>query len=165
MAKFANITYGTKGESEEYTYVVNDNVRTGDYIQPSVKHYKSGKIFGTTGIVQSATKTTTAKGQKLKQEIEQKTGNNVANAYTGKELGVKAEKDEKGKYKYVGGMGKTVKDESSGKFVAKEGKTFTQNEYIQKTRQLNVERREQNTSNSTTDNFDSYSKQFMKEND
>ena len=64
MAKFANITYGTKGDTEQYTYVVNDSVNVGDIVQPSVKHYKSGKIYGTTGIIQNTAKETSVTGKK-----------------------------------------------------------------------------------------------------
>ena len=51
--KFANVTYGTHGDSAEYTYLVNDNVKAGEVLQPSVIHYQSKKVFATTGIVQN----------------------------------------------------------------------------------------------------------------
>ena len=37
--KFANVTYGTHGDSAEYTYLVNDNVKAGEVLQQSVIHY------------------------------------------------------------------------------------------------------------------------------
>lgn len=43
--KFANVTYGTHGDSAEYTYLVNDNVKAGEVLQPSVIHYQSKKVL------------------------------------------------------------------------------------------------------------------------
>ena len=114
MAKFANVTYGTKGETAEYTYVVNDNVRTGDYIHPSVKHYQSGKVFGTTGIIQSTAKETSAKGKQLKQTLESN-GVEPVKAYTGKEVGAERDRNASGKFAQGSGLPKTYRDEETGK--------------------------------------------------
>lgn len=70
MAKFANVTYGLHGGKKQYTYVVNDKTRAGDIIHPSVKHHRSGKIFGTTGIVQSAVKDKSKTGEQMKSTLE-----------------------------------------------------------------------------------------------
>lgn len=55
MAKFAQVGYGHDGrggmEQGGYTYVVNDNVRTGDMLVPLVKHAGNGNVFVTTGKV------------------------------------------------------------------------------------------------------------------
>lgn len=168
MAKLAQVTYGTNGDTGQYTYVVNDNVRTGDYIHPSVKHYKSGKIFGTTGIVQSTAKETSKTGQELKQAIENKTDRNgkpieLQRAYTGKEVGAKAEKDASGRFVGGSGLGKTIRNEETGMRQAREGTDFHRSQYIEQTRQANVQRREQQESGQR-ETFDSYSEPFMKKN-
>lgn len=72
MAKFANVTYGTKGDTALYTYLVNDTVNAGDIIQPSVKHYKSRKIFGTTAIVQNTAKEMSVKGKQIQRVLSGK---------------------------------------------------------------------------------------------
>lgn len=154
MAKFAKVTYGTQGDTEEYTYVVNDNVRTGDWIQPSVKHYISGKIFGTTGIIQSTQKNLDSK---TAQELS---GKEIANAYTQKDLGINPERTEKGTFATQGALGKTQKNEITGKYQAKPGQEFVNTSNITKTRLGNVSMREQQQAE-TAESFDSYSKQFM----
>jgi hypothetical protein len=72
MAKFANVTYGTKGDTALYTYLVNDTVNAGDIIQPSVKHHDSGKIFGTTAIVQNTAKEMSVKGKQIQRVLSGK---------------------------------------------------------------------------------------------
>ena len=139
MAKFVNITYGTHGDSEEYTYVVNNNVRVGDVIQPSVRHYKSHKIFGTTGVVMSTAKTTTAKGQEMSQKAQEKNGY-VAEVKTGKELGIQ----------------KSYTRES-GRFAKQYGDDSELSQYVYDVREGNVKVREQQ------ETFDSYSQQFRSE--
>lgn len=162
MAKLAQVTYGTQGDTGQYTYVVNDNVRTGDYIHPSVKHYKSGKIFGTTGIVQSTAKETSKTGQELKQELQSK-GIEPTRAYTGKEVGAKAEKDARGRFVGGSGLGKTMRNEETGMRQAREGTDFHRSQYIEQTRQANVQRREQQESGQR-ETFESYSEPFMNKN-
>lgn len=158
MAKFAKVTYGTKGDTAEYTYVVNDNVRTGDWIQPSVKHYISGKIFGTTGIIQSTQKqldnaTKTAIGDK-----------DIATAYTQKELGINPERTEKGTFGTQGALGKAIKNEATGMYQAQPGKEFVATSNITKARLGNVAMREAQKGGEA-DTFDTYSKQFMNQGD
>lgn len=163
MAKFADVTYGTKGDTSLYTYIVNDNVRTGDFLQPSVKHYSSGKIFGTTAIVQSTAKETSVKGMAMKQASESNSAEPV-NAYTGKELGVKAQRGEGGKFEYTGGgLGKTIKNEVTGMRQAPQGKEFNKSKYIEETRQANVKMRKASQGD-TNQTFDNYSKGFMDNN-
>lgn len=91
MAKFAQVGYGSDGRGvgnteEGYTYVVNDNVRTGDTIQP-IATSRKGRKFVTTGVVRHAYKETSAKGQEAEQEVMENTGD-ITRVYTGKELGV-----------------------------------------------------------------------------
>lgn len=67
--KFAQVGYGHDGRATGedgigYTYLVNDTVRKGDTIYPSVKHWKNGKIFSTTGMaVATAKRIETFKGE------------------------------------------------------------------------------------------------------
>lgn len=152
MAKFANITYGTKGDTEQYTYIVNDSVRTGDFIHPSVKHPKSGKVYGTTGIIQSTAKETSKTGQKIKQEMQSK-GAEPTKAYTGKEVGAKRGQTETGAFE-KSGLTKTVKNEDTGMRQAKEGSNFQENQYVQQARQGNVDKRQQS--------YDDYAKKYIK---
>lgn len=74
MAKFANVTYGSHkhdGEDKpQYTYLVNDNVRTGDTLYVAARHYGNGAIFTTTSVVRETTKTTTLKGQEMQAALE-----------------------------------------------------------------------------------------------
>lgn len=156
MAKFAKVTYGTHGDTGLYTYVVNDNIRTGDYMQPSVKHYKSGKIFATTAIVQQTAKETSKAGQNMKQELQSK-GREAVNAYTGKELGIQPERGEGGRFATSGGaLGKTIKDQTTGLRTAPPDKKFTASRYVQQTREANVLARQ-----NKAQTFDEYAKPFM----
>ena len=54
MAKIALVGYGSKGNGigktdDGYAYVVNDNVRTGQTLQPVATNWRSGRQFVTTG--------------------------------------------------------------------------------------------------------------------
>ena len=86
MAKFAICRYGTRGEGPEndpsktYTYIVNDNVRSGDNIQV-VSTASNGKKFSTTA------KTLTKKDA---EELSQKSGKKVESGVV-KESGVKGQ--------------------------------------------------------------------------
>lgn len=117
MAKFAEVTYGTKGQSKRYTYVVNDNVRTGDFLHPTVKHSRSGKLYATTGIVQKLNKTTSKQGQEKSALLEAK-GVEAEEALTSRDIGAKRLRDKSGAFQRDGGMGKTIKDPVTGDFVA-----------------------------------------------
>lgn len=69
--KIVNITYGLKGEKpRKYSYLVNDNIRNGQVVFPNVKHYQSGKIYGTVGIVQNSYKADGKMGKEMVNEIE-----------------------------------------------------------------------------------------------
>jgi len=141
MAKIAQVTYGTHGDTRTYTYIVNDNVRSGDYLRLSVKHAKSGTVFDTTAIAQKLSTETSKNGQAIKQDLN-KNGVELANAYTGKELGVQRQRTAQGKFESIGGgMGKTEKNAETGMFQAKGGKEFQPNKYIQQVGKLNVEKR------------------------
>lgn len=60
--KFAQVTYGSQGATETYTYLVNDSVKAGAVVYPVVTHYKSKNDFTTMGIVQE-THATHTKGK------------------------------------------------------------------------------------------------------
>ena len=76
MAKFAQCGYGSKGQglgntTDGYTYVVNDNVRTGDVIQViATSHGKEPKKFATTAVPLHTYKENSVKGQEAKQEAQ-----------------------------------------------------------------------------------------------
>lgn len=102
--KIINLSYGLKGgKGKLYTYLVNDNVRRGQVVFPNVKHYKSGKVFGTIGIAQQ---TMNANGKKAREriaELESEGKNLTGTAITGKGYNEgrsisKTEKDENGNY-------------------------------------------------------------------
>ena len=81
MAKFARVGYGHDGRGagstgEGYIYVVNDNVRAGDILQPIAHNAHSKKAFVTTGKVlkkedvgaSTVAKEDSVKGQQMKTE-------------------------------------------------------------------------------------------------
>ena len=73
MAKFARVGYGSKGQGvghnpDGYTYIVNDNVRTGDKIQV-VSTSRAGRKFGTTAVPLSTFKESSVKGQQAKIDV------------------------------------------------------------------------------------------------
>lgn len=144
MAKFAKVTYGLRGNTKQYIYVVNDNVRVGDVLQPSVKHYISGKVFGTTGIAQHTSKRLsgddTAELQRAGKRVD-----NIATIKTGKELGVAG--GARG-----AGVGEIYKDPITGMHKSVNPTRFDRDSaYVKETREGNVRERE---------TFDSYSKKF-----
>lgn len=150
MVKFAKCGYGSQGQGlgttpDGYTYVVNDNVRTGDRIQV-VSTSRNGKKFATTAVPLHTYKETSAKGQLAKQEVEAKTGKEPTQTYSGKELGVQGSR--------------ATKQLADGK--------RTQSEYTKQTRGGNLAMyKQQNPNTEFTKNaqqtFDSYSKPFMNE--
>ncbi len=72
--KIARVTYGVhEGDrvKREYAYLVNDNVKVGDIVQPTVNHAVSGKLFATTGVIQTTNKPTSKGGKELISQLEQ----------------------------------------------------------------------------------------------
>ena len=145
MAKFALVGYGSDGRGvgrtqQGYTYVVNDNVRTGDTIQP-IATSRKGRKFATTGVVNHAYKETSAKGQGAKQQAQENGASDVTRVYSGKELG------------------------AQGSRVPKAG---LQSEYAQQTRAGNIAmqlKKDPQTQLTplAQQTYDEYSKQFMKQ--
>ncbi len=145
MAKFALVGYGSDGRGvgttqQGYTYVVNDNVRTGDTIQP-IATSRKGRKFATTGVVNHAYKETSVKGQKAKELAQENGASDVTRVYSGKELG------------------------AQGSRVPKAG---LQSEYTQQTRAGNIAmqlKKDPQTQLTplAQQTYDEYSKQFMKQ--
>ena len=145
MAKFALVGYGSDGRGvgttqQGYTYVVNDNVRTGDTIQP-IATSRKGRKFATTGVVNHAYKETSVKGQGAKELAQKNGANDVTRVYSGKELG------------------------AQGSRVPKAG---LQSEYTQQTRAGNIAmqlKKDPQTQLTplAQQTYDEYSKQFMKQ--
>ena len=149
MAKFALVGYGSDGRGvgktqQGYTYVVNDNVRTGDIIQP-IATSRKGRKFATTGFVNHSYKETSAKGQGAKQQAQENGVENVTRVYTGKELGAK---------------GSRVPPK------VPEGMQPLQSQYTEQTRAGNIAmqlKKDPNTelTAKARQTFDEYSKQFI----
>jgi hypothetical protein len=102
IMKFAQVGYGSEGQGagqdgEGYTYIVSDNVRTGDMLTPIVKHAKNGTIFVTTGQVLSRKSNFS---ETINQKGEAITKDQLKNAYTGKELGVQKTRGKGGRFAY-----------------------------------------------------------------
>ena len=145
MAKFALVGYGSDGRGvgttqQGYTYVVNDNVRTGDTIQP-IATSRKGRKFVTTGVVNHSYKETSVKGQEAKQSSQENGASDVTRVYSGKELG------------------------AQGSRVPKAG---LQSEYTQQTRAGNIAmqlKKDPQTQLTplAQQTYDEYSKQFMKQ--
>lgn len=145
MAKFALVGYGSDGRGvgktqQGYTYVVNDNVRTGDTIQP-IATSRKGRKFATTGVVNHAYKETSVKGQGAKELAQENGVSDVTRVYSGKELG------------------------AQGSRVPKAG---LQSEYTQRTRAGNIAmqlKKDPQTQLTplAQQTYDEYSKQFMKQ--
>lgn len=153
MAKFAQCGYGSQGQglgttADGYTYVVNDNVRTGDKIQVIATSRKGNK-FATTAVPLHTYKENSVKGQKAKQDAITSMENRgqkgeITQSYSGKELGVQGSKATKP----LGDGHRTI------------------SEYAQETRAGNLAMYMQKNPNATLtpkakETFDSYSKQFM----
>ena len=77
--KFAKVGYGSNGQGlgktvneqpSGYTYLVNNNVSTGDRIQPIATNWKSGKQFVTTGKILHSYKENSVKGQQAKKDVQ-----------------------------------------------------------------------------------------------
>ena len=145
MAKFALVGYGSDGRGvgktqQGYTYVVNDNVRTGDTIQP-IATSRKGRKFATTGVINHAYKETSVKGQEAKELAQENGASDVTRVYSGKELGAQGSK------------------------VSKAG---LQSEYAQQTRAGNIAmqlKKDPQTQLTplAQQTYDEYSKQFMKQ--
>lgn len=168
--KFVDVTYGTKGDTERYTYAVNNSVRVGDILQVSVKHHTSKKIFGTTAIAQKTASENTAVGQEMKQKAEEDSEDGqVAKVETSRDLGIGRTRTSKGQFAYEGsGAGRAIKED--GRYIADPNKEFVRTNRIQATRGANILSRQAQTggeiaqtkeATSSVETFESYSRKFM----
>lgn len=155
MAKIATCGYGSKGEGlgktpNGYTYLVNDNVRTGDKIQViATSHGKEPRKFVTTAVPKSIFNENSANGQNAKQQAQQNSkSGEIETGYTGTELGLTPTR-ESIRTKSLGNGHRTVSQyqmETRGAVVGK---------YLQTHPDANLTPKARET-------FDSYSKPFMK---
>ena len=152
MAKIARCGYGSKGQGlgktvDGYTYIVNDNVRSGDKIQV-IATASNGKKFATTAVPlkMQIHSENTLKGKLMKEEAESK-GKEVLQTYPGKELGTKG--------------AKTVPEQSPIEGIK------PQSEYTLRARAGNIEQYMQTHPDTkltkhAQETYESYSKQFIK---
>lgn len=147
MAKLAQVGYGSQGQGigrteNGYTYVVNDNVRVGDLIQPIATSSK-GRKFVTTGRTRATTKENTAKAQIEKQKLQEK-NIDITQVYSGKELGAAGSKRP-----------------TTNEFGEK-----VQGQYVQETRAGNIAKQLQKDPNTkltqrARETYDEYASKFM----
>ena len=110
--KFVNITYGLKGDSEQYTYLVNDNVKVGQVIFPSFRHLPDGKICGTVGIVQTTNSVTSKEGINMAKMMNEK---GIVPNYIATSLNKPTDlmRDDSGKFVSGTGISKTSLNENN----------------------------------------------------
>lgn len=153
MAKIAKCGYGSDGRglgatTDGYTYIVNDNVKTGDIIQV-VSTSRAGKKFATTAVPLHAYKENSVMGQKAKSDAMSQTGGqDPTRAYSGKELGLGGKKGEKTEQQGVKGL-------------------KPQSEYTMRARAGNIAKYMETNPNAeltehAQETFETYSKPFMK---
>ena len=155
MAKIAQCGYGSQGQGvgktgNGYTYVVSDNVRTGDQIQviaTSTRYDKeqqrrvsTGRKFATTAVPKHIFKENTAKGQSAIQKAQQ-AGKEVTQSYTGAEVG-------------AGGSRRKPSEDEQSQYT-KETRAGNVAEYLKTHPNTELTKNTQET-------FESYSRKFMK---
>lgn len=168
MAKFAQVGYGSQGQglgktTDGYTYVVNDNVRTGDRIQV-VSTSRNGNKFATTAVPLHTYKETSKKGQLARLEVVAKGDKDVVKALDkrinqGKMTIGQIETEEQRR-------GRQVTQSYTGAEVGLNVKGMSQQQYEQATRGANLAKYKQEHPKATfsdhaQETFDSYSKQYM----
>lgn len=168
MAKFALVGYGSDGRGvgrteQGYTYVVNDNVRTNDIIQPIATSSK-GRKFATTGFVNHAYKENSVKGQEAKIDVLSKGDKEITksverNLAKGKISMEQVDSEQKRRER-------EVTRAFTGKEMGLTRKGMTIPQYQQQTRAGNIAEYKQQHPNAvftekSQQTFDEYSKQFM----
>ena len=177
MAKFARVGYGHDGRGagatgEGYIYLVNDNVRAGDILQPIAHNKKSGKAFVTTGQVlrksdvdksaenkdfATVAKVGSAKGNDMKQKLDE-AGTQATQVYTGKELGVSNKLiPQRQKQEHLSQYGYVTRVEQAKKY-AQENPNAQFSKNAEKLLDVNAKQ----YTNKVTNRFDEYSKPFMR---
>lgn len=134
MARMIKVGYGSDGkavgQTDGYMYVVDNAPSVGATIFPSVVHYKSGKIFGTTGKVL---------GIAPSREIPQEQKDKLAQYKTAGKLGVGTARGEGGRF---------IKQE----LASKEGGVYTLSSRAMAIRGGNILSRQQATGRELTEN-------------
>lgn len=172
MAKLAQVTYGLDGQGKPYTYVVNDNIRAGQVINPIVKHYQSGNTFATTGIIQASVQRDSLRGQSLEEGVKQVTdGQPLTESKTASGLGITREtRGAGGRFTgsqgATGGAGKVIKDTETGRYSAENPEEYVGNSYIQAQRGANLQYAKTQVAETpiqkdAQETFAQYSKKFM----
>ena len=164
--KIAKVGYGRDGRGVGktdggYAYLVNNNVRTGDVIQP-IATSSRGRKFVTTGKVHHAYNETSVKGIQAKQEGEKALKDSEYNkigqeeltqVLTGKEMSVP-----KSLSKKSGAYMEITRSRQMQSYLQKypQAKTTGQSFYYDYTKDTS-------TSKVKPDTYEEYSKKFMKE--
>lgn len=161
MAKLAYVGYGSEGQGtgrtngKGYVYVVNNNVRKGDRISPVVKHYKTDTIYATTGkILGTSANTSTEKGKEMQQELG---GKEATQVYTGKELGLGAQKGAGGKFTTEGGKSFS----SSAGYILGEREKATRGGNVAAYQMTHGEGKISSNAAKSVETFESYSKAYL----
>lgn len=136
MAKIARVGYGSRGQGvgknpEGYTYVVNDNVRTGAVIQV-VSTSRAGRKFATTASPLHVYGENTVKGQTEKKKAEEKAGE-ITKSYTGGEMGLSRRGVTRQEYRQTvrgANIAKYKEQHPNAEFVEKSEETY--DEYSKK---------------------------------
>lgn len=157
MAKFVTVGYGSQGQGtnrhtgEGYTYIVNDNVRTGDKVAVAVMHAgANGKIFGTTGKILSSTKSEL----KAREQMGENKDKPIASAFTAKELGYKQTRGATGKF-----QGST--HDKYGNYIAGEGENIARGKGMEEyQKQLGAEYSSTEKATRSVETYEEYAKQF-----
>lgn len=114
MAKIVKVRYGlSKLSQKEYLYMVNDNVRKGNVLMPTVNRWPQRGPYSTMAVVQGSLNMNANKNKELvKNEVENsKNGTLVgADKLTREEVNkiTPQLRDKEGKYMYTGNAGKGI---------------------------------------------------------
>lgn len=113
MAKIVDVAYGLSNinSKKTYKYIVNDNVKRGSVLTPVVKHYKSGKIYTTMGVVQQSKGGKSGMTEQEWQQLMKDTSGElkIAQKPTNAFNQALRTKDAKNQYQYTGEKGFTDK--------------------------------------------------------
>ena len=133
---------------------MNDNVRTGDIIQPVATNWKSRKQFATTGKVLHSYKESSVKGQEAEISMEENSQGTQepTRVYSGKELGVQQFRGRTKQEKAIAGQYEDGQQPPSKYTQAVRAGNLAK--FVQKHPESQLTQNAQQT-------FDEYSKQFM----
>lgn len=174
MAKLAKVRYGLSNLSEkEYIYMVNDNVKKGTVLMPTVNRWPQKGPYSTMGVVQGTVNMNIKSNQKMveKQVFNKETGElNIAKAdkLSREEINkINPQlRDESGKFAYTGeaGRGLTGSNKAGQYAFGYDMKLDKKNEEYQKIRQDRAQEREEaDKTGSTADSFSAYASKYWKE--